>query len=264
MKSFRIRLPWLLFIFGAVAASCGTKEGNPPPDPLANRGGFCGQWGKVACSAQVQKDCAASSAEKCIDAQDLYCRQIVDSDAYSPEFAEQCLEAVKAAYADARLTAEELGVVTKLAEPCDKLLTGAGVTGDACSRDFDCDTHANLRCVLRPTGEGTCQEPVEVEGGFPCTSAEQVCKTGLYCDGTNCLARKAEGAACDTVALCREDLKCEGTPGTCVARAGNAEDCANDADCVSNICAKSTGVATGKCVNDIILQPTNPLCDNLN
>ena len=265
---WRVSNRWLgllMALVGATACS-GAREGSGVVNPLASTEGFCTQWAKNACSKDVLANCAAQNVEACVETQKSFCVSILPSSGYSSKFAAPCLKAVKDAYTDARLNAEEREAVLRLGAPCDKLIQGPGGVGSTCSRDADCNTLENLACVTKTSAGGTCQVPQEVGGGFACAQPQQTCAMGFFCDGTNCLARRQLDDACTLDLPCAEDLKCpaaDGGSAVCVAKADVGGSCAGDDDCKSNICAKSASASTGVCTAEIILRADDQICGNL-
>lgn len=209
---------------------CGGDE--DPPNPLATRAGFCGEWAKNACNEEVIDACAATGAEACRESQQEHCLSLVSADAYRQSSAKACLDTVRAALADARLTAEEVGPV----------LRGEG----ACS----------FSCV--ETADGKCVEPTVVGGGEECSGEDVVCGEGFYCDGENCLARRAVGRDCSEEIPCREELRCVGEAGaqTCEERIADGEACESDEECQSGICGRGTNL----CAARITLSDAEPVC----
>jgi len=269
----RIRHAISCFAAAAVLAALGacsapkSGPGSNTPNPLATTDGFCAKWAENACSAAVVSACAAADAASCQESQKAFCLGLVPS-TYSSQFAKECLDAVKAAYADADLTPEELGVVVGFADPCDRLIKGAGGDGAICQERADCNTLDSLDCVKK-AGEttGECHVPVVVPGGISCIEPEKTCADGFYCDGSHCIERVAIGQPCASDDECSTDGRCDsgsdaGT-GTCVARADVADPCTAPADCKSNICTIPTGQSTGICVSQVRLSPAEPLCANL-
>src|SRR5687768_2764816 len=167
MKTLSL-LSWSML---ALVAACGGSEAGPGSGStsLANAGSFCQSWAKAACNPSVVDACRAQDADSCIDSQQSFCLALLPSLGYDPKFAQECVDAVADAYADAELTSDELRVVLQLAAPCDRLIKGSGEAGDNCAEDIDCNTLSDLRCVIK-TGEaqGSCQVPAEVGGGDPC------------------------------------------------------------------------------------------------
>jgi hypothetical protein len=266
MNDLRKHLSWVWLPLALAGACSGAKAGTDPVDPLETRSGFCERWGKSACSAEVVDRCLAADATVCAESQTVFCETILPGSGYSKQFAQVCLNAVKAAYADAELTREEHDTVIDLGPPCDKLIEGPGQVGDACSgKDSDCNTLEDLKCVARPGETGTCQVPTIVGGGRSCRQLHETCEEGFFCNGENCIERLGEGSLCSASAPCAEDLKCEGPDGaqTCVPKAELGGPCGNENDCVTGLCAKAPGAVSGVCDNKIILTSADPLCENL-
>ncbi len=260
-------LSWSIVAF---VASCGGTEPGPGSggsSTLANTTSFCQAWGKAACNAEVVDACGASDADACARSQQGFCLNIVDIVGYNSQHAQECLDAVKAAYTDANLDAEELEVVLHLADPCHRLIKGSGNAGATCSENADCNTLDDLRCVIKPgQTQGSCQVPEEVGGGDRCDGPEQVCAEGYYCSVSNCIAYKDLGDACTYDAECSPENRCNavaGADGECIARLEDTEICTADAECQSHICARSVNATEGVCVSDIRLSAAIPLCEDL-
>lgn len=236
-----------------------------PPNPLASRGGFCQAWAEAACQTDVVEYCNAASADDCIATQEDFCRGIVPS-TYASDRAEQCISAVKAAYADAELTAEEIQVVRYLAAPCDQLSKGSAAEGEACASNDECDSAGGFSCIVKPgDAEGTCQKPEVVGPGRSCSRAAQVCDEENFCNGSNCIAFRETGDDCEGDHECAPSDRCVidggATEGVCTARLARNADCANSADCASGYCAGAG--AAGKCATLIRLAINEPLCEDL-
>jgi len=93
----------------ALSLPLGCSAAEEPPDPLARASGFCQAWGESACQEAVVSACDAASIEDCVATQSDFCLSVVPS-SYASAKAKACLLAVKNAYKDANLTAEELQV----------------------------------------------------------------------------------------------------------------------------------------------------------
>ena len=225
---------------------------------------FCQQWAKAACNSKVVSACAAATVESCVEKQSAYCLGSVPP-YYSSKHAKACIDKVKAAYADAKLTADEVAIVRDLGAPCDKLNSGPKDLGAACEASDEGDSLKELVCIAKSgPSSGTGQVPKDVGGGFSCTAPDELCAKGFYCDGANCIAKKGDGAACSEELPCLEDFLCVGATGaqTCVAKGGTAASCSENFQCLSGICAKpATG--SGKCVDSVVLTPTDPVCQSL-
>jgi len=267
---FRLSRSWSLV---ALLAACSGSEPGPGggTTSLKTPASFCQAWGKAACNAEVVDACGGDDVDACVASQQSFCLDLLPY-GYDPKYAQECLDAVEDAYADADLNAEELGVVLQLAAPCDRLIKGSGDVGENCSEDTDCNTLADLRCVIK-TGQaqGTCQVPVEVGGGDPCDGPDQICSSNYYCDGENCIRQKALGAECLYDDECSDEHRCDSTlddagervPGVCVERIADSEPCTSDAECQSHLCPIARTATEGVCVSDLPLSPPIPLCENL-
>jgi len=247
-------------------AACSSKE-ETPPDPLAQRSGFCQAWAERACQTEVVENCNANSVEDCQDSQAELCRSLLPSN-YASGHAGQCLDAVGAAYADAKLTPDEIAVVTALAAPCDELSEGSVNEGASCSADDQCNTAEGIHCVKKlGEAKGTCGQPEEVGPGEACDGPAQVCKSGYYCNGENCVSYKKSGATCDGDFQCKPEQRCvteaEAESGTCQPRLELNAECASSAECASGYCAIEEGAAAGECASTIVLTRTEPLCKAL-
>ncbi|MEZ4227213.1 MAG: hypothetical protein R3B13_40110 [Polyangiaceae bacterium] len=243
------------------------KSGTPAVDPYRSEESFCGEWAKAACNKTVVDKCSGGGddTEACVQKQSSFCLAALPAN-YASKNAKACVEAVKKAYSDAKLTAEELQLVRTFAEPCDELSQGPKAEHDTCTRSSDCDTVAGFRCIIRPgDAEGSCETPVIASGGDPCADANVTCAETHYCDGSNCLTKAAEGKACDASVPCAPGLRCADMSGTftCVSKAGTGATCATDDDCTSGVCAKGSGASEGKCVETLDLGVTVSVCDDL-
>lgn len=259
----RFRHLILPLVLASVIGACGSSKSRAG-NIYASEEDFCQQWGKAACNTKVVSACSAASVESCISKQKEYCLGLVPP-YYSSKNAKVCIDKVKAAYADAKLTADEVVIVRDLGEPCDKLNKGPKLQGDPCVASDECDSLQDQVCVRKPGApDGTCQVAKLVGGGFPCTAVDELCDVGFYCDGSNCIAKKGSGLTCSADVPCLEDFLCLGPTGDmkCAAKGGLAVTCTNDDQCKSGICAKpATG--SGKCVDSVVLTPTDPVCQSL-
>lgn len=244
--------------------ACGVDE-ETPPDPLATRTGFCQAWGENACQPDVVENCNAPDTAACVDSQADFCLGILPEN-YDVKLARECLAGVKAAYKDAKLSADDIAVVLKLGAPCDQLSAGTADEGEACSKNDDCNTAGGFVCVLKGAAtEGSCEKPVEVGAGQRCKGANEVCPDGFYCNGTNCVALGESGDTCETDSECAPSDRCVGAADalTCEPRLARSEACTEDADCQSLYCAKADGETEGLCAGTIVLSLNEPLCAQL-
>jgi hypothetical protein len=255
-----------------VSACSGVEEGSGSPYDRVD--GFCTKWAQAACNGEVVEKCSAADEEACVEAQKSFCESLVPDGRYSSSLAKDCVEAVEKAFKDAELTPEERDTVLRLGPPCDGVLSGEAGEGEACGETADCNTEQALACVKKPGDEeGTCQEPMEVMGGFDCSGDNVVCAEGFYCDGANCLANKGDGASCSDAIPCAIEFNCERPDGsmpdplvddaTCVAKAEVGSDCEKDSDCLTGICSIAAGSSAGVCSALTVLSPTDPICEDL-
>jgi hypothetical protein len=255
-----------LTLLGTLAACSSEKEGpKAPPDPLATAEGFCAEWAAAACTDEVVRVCSASSKDACIASQAQFCASLVPENRYAKAHAKACIAAVKSAYSNAELTPEEAQTVLRLENECSRVVSGPGATGDPCDERSDCNTLDGLDCVREADVEsGTCGVAQVQGGGFPCGEPNQVCAEGFYCDGSNCLARRTDGASCSPETPCLETLLCEGPEGaeTCEPKLTVTSRCTADEQCASGLCARGTS-AEGICVAQIVLSTAEPTCQTL-
>lgn len=205
-----------------------------------------------ACQAADASDCRASQITVCLDQ--------LPSDGFVGTRADQCIDAVGAAYSDADLTASELKTVLRLAAPCDQLVRGPRAEGEACTSRLDCNAPDGFDCVFKgDDAAGTCQVPTQVGAGLDCSAADAVCVEGFYCDGQNCIAGEAPGEACTMDREC-DDGFC--SSGTCAARLALEAPCTSDAQCESGLCYEFAPTEQ-VCTDRIRLSRTEPLCQSL-
>lgn len=244
-------------------------EEDAPPDPLAKRTGFCEAWAANACQPKVLEACNTPAVAGCESTQSDFCLGIVPEN-YASKHAGECLSAVKAAYKDGDLTADELQVVIKLGAPCDKLSKGISADGESCSKNDECNTAGGFSCILKlGASKGTCGKPEEVGPGQACDGPTQVCDEGNFCNGENCVAYRKTNGACSADFQCKPEDHCviddtvEPPTGACAVRAELSADCTSDDDCQSHFCVVASAETVGKCASTIRLSINEPLCDQL-
>lgn len=226
------------------------------------RAQFCLDWAKAACSAETVSVCQASDAEACQVAQRQVCADLVPTSGFSGQNADACLSAVRAAYADADLTAAEAKTVMRLGEPCDRLVSGPRSAGQSCSSHSDCNTPDGFDCAIKGSSvEGTCQTLVVKEPGLSCAAAQEVCTEGFYCNGENCVEAKAVGESCANSAECGTEGFC-GESSDCTSRLAVSSPCTEDSECASDVCYQ-LGNSTPECLDRLRLSPSEPACDEL-
>lgn len=253
-----------------LVAGCSDDD----PDKLADVAGFCREWAVETCNKTVIEACSEDEAE-CENAQAAFCETLVKPvSQYSRSGAAACIKAVGAAYTDGKLNAEEYQTVIQLGGACEKVLSGNGGPGDICNETKDCDTSADLECIIK-LGEttGQCQIPEEVGGGDACDGPTQVCAEGFYCDGENCLRKPGEGDECSALEPCDSATRCAAAPagdagttagGTCVPKASNGDDCSATDNPISNECTTGLCGSNGVCIPSITVSAENEtnLCEN--
>ena len=264
MASLRRVLPGL-FLAVCLSAACSSAKKRAGGSSNKTAAQFCESFGKAACNEAVVDACSGggTDVEACISAQQNFClSQLTRPEQYSADNAQACLDAVEAAYDDAKLSADEVEVVRNFGAPCNELIRGPGTEGMSCFQQFDCNTLEGLTCVKKVgQNAGTCQIPEIVGGGFSCTGQNQTCADGFYCDGTNCLAAPNQpGASCNPDSVpCSPEFNCLGTDPdySCQPKGDLGASCTMPTDCKSSLCSVNT------CVNQIILAFPEPICQDL-
>jgi hypothetical protein len=249
----------LLGLVLAVAAGCSSEQPGPGASNsrLRTESGFCTEWARVVCNANVLRGCEFMDVDACREWELQYCLNLIPA-GYSPVHAQDCIYAAKTAFSDGTITADEASEVLNLGGNCSRIVDGGTAEGDPCIGDFDCNMVEDNRCVIK-AGEvsGTCQVPVLAGGGERCDDPEVVCDEGNYCDGRNCLAVLEGGEACTSDAECGSDSRCiiggDGT-GVCTPKLEAREQCTTDAECLSSFCM------SGRCRLEVVLSISEPLC----
>ena len=241
-----------------MVALSGCGDDAKKEDPLAAAAGFCDAWSKYACNKDVVDKCSEEpDVDKCVVSQTDFCLGLVDSDEYVKKGAEECLGAVKKAYSDTRITAEEAQVVLRLQAPCDRILGGGE---PSCKSEGDCADYEDTSCE-KPAGAsvGTCV----IDGGYDCKSDELSCASEFYCDeDKNCVRRLEEDETCTADSECVPELKCvvsvdDPEVSVCAPRKETGEACKAHDDCQSHFCANN------ECTSRVDLNTLADLCDDL-
>src|SRR6478736_1515904 len=126
----------------AAFTGCSSDASGPThedTDTLKDRTSFCKAWASAACNDEVVDSCQAADKDSCITAQRSYCINLLPA-GYVSTRAEDCIAAVKRAYADAELNKAELEVVLKLGGDCGHLVAGSSAEGVSCTVSTDCNT----------------------------------------------------------------------------------------------------------------------------
>jgi hypothetical protein len=244
-----VLLSGLLLTFG-----CSSED-----EPERTRAEFCEDWAEAACSEETVSRCQAADSAACKLSQTSFCLDLVP-EGFEDTTGDACLRAVRSAYADGDLSAAELRTVLRLDAPCDRLVRGPAGEGETCDSDQDCATPDGFVCVLKGGATaGTCQQPDEVQPGTSCAAAQQVCSEGFYCNGANCIAHLAAGAACTSNEECGPAARC--LAGTCDARLTVRASCTSDDECISGVCFQFDDGQ--RCTDRLPLSPSEPICDDL-
>lgn len=261
----------LALLASAVAlggCSVSTDEDPGGTSPFATEAGFCAALAEAECNDQVVTACFGSDEaalesdrSRCVSAREGECNP--QNLEYNSAAAEVCINARKAALADAQITRVEIKAAE---EACLAVFSGGGASGATCSGHADCDTPAGLRCVVKPgAASGNCAEPTSIGGGSDCSASNAVCNDGFYCSaesGDICREQPAEGDDCSAAAPCAEGFKCSvATGGVCLAKGQGGDTCATGDDCAGGFCSKPTGAAAGACSSTEQLASTSQSCD---
>ena len=242
-----------------MASSC-LLEKKEKENSNRTREEFCNDWAEAVCSKEAVSACQAASAEDCRLTQEGACRKLVPDD-FSDEKGQDCIDAVKRAYADADLEGDELSTVLRLGGPCDRLIAGDKESGDECNENHDCDGPSGYVCVRHSDdAKGTCQVPQVTEAGKDCSAAQRTCEKGFYCNGDNCIEAKDAGDECTIPEECGENAFCS-PAGKCEKRHKVGAECSSDGECSDGICYEYEGEKT--CTDRIRLGRSEPLCDEL-
>jgi hypothetical protein len=249
----------LRWAFGVVGLSftCACILKNGPKYPDINS--FCNARATAECSSEVVLACAIPNASTCVTKRQQLCLSSTPSGtAYNSASAENCVNQVSSAYADAKVTLAESSAIDAA---CLPVFDGPGTKDASCQSDSNCQVSAGLRCILLPgSTEGTCQIPQMVQGGGSCAASNARCVTGFHCGSTShCDINAAVGEACDPQNPCGPDLQCS-SGGTCVNKGADGSVCASGDECLHGICNKSMTSSTGLCVSQISLAPDEPFC----
>jgi hypothetical protein len=240
--------------FGA----CSSSDDDKPDTPSK----FCDRWAAAACSDEVISACQAADGDACEASQSAFCLEQLPATGFSGARASECINAVEAAYADADISSTEIATVLRFAAPCDRLVLGRSVKGEACTSRSDCDTPAGFDCVFKTNSrEGSCQLPVSVGPGEDCSAATAVCGAGFHCNGANCIAGESVGDPCTSNEECGLAGFC-GVTNVCQARLPVSSACSFDAQCATGLCYTFSPTAQ-VCTDRVRLSRSEPLCDEL-
>ena len=241
----------------SLVLACSSSDDDEPITAAS----FCSSWGEAACSDEVISACQAAGVEECQASQAAACMAQLPVGEFSGDRADQCLDAVQAAFEDADITSDEVGAVFRLLAPCDQLVRGTAAEGESCTSREDCDAPGGYDCVFKGDQlTGVCQVPVSVGAGQDCSAAGAVCGAGFYCDGENCIAGENVGDACARHRKCSSASVCRLT-SVCEARLPIDAPCGFDEQCASGFCYAFSGAQL--CTDRVRLSRNEPLCEDL-
>jgi hypothetical protein len=251
-------------LFGLVltaAAACSSEQPGPGAGNtrIRTESGFCTEWARVVCNANVVRDCEFMDVDACREWELQYCLTLVPP-GYSPAHAQDCIYAAKTAFSDSTITAAEASEVLYLGGDCARLVDGGTLEGDPCTSDFDCNMVEENRCVIKPGDvSGTCQVPVVVGSGAPCDDPAEVCEEGSFCDTESgrCFTVDPDENDCTNDAQCGSTARCliggDGT-GACTPKLESRAECVSSTECQSGFCM------SGRCRLEVTLSISEPLC----
>jgi hypothetical protein len=262
------RVAWGVLFLGGVFAACGGKRTNTDPEyQYPTEESFCTAVSEIECNDAVVKACYGSDSAtleedraSCQAARLSQCNPLQLP--YHQEVADECILARQQALQDAIWTKDELDAVETA---CLPVLSKQLPDGAQCTSNFDCDSTAGLRCVIKfGSTTGVCGVPALMSGGEDCSDPLAVCDSAYYCEQqvSACLARPVMDEECSEAAPCAEDFYCSGIdPGTCVAKTKNGLGCAKDELCAGGFCIGATATMEGVCSSTLPLQINAISCD---
>jgi len=254
--------------FTAVGCGGGSEEAQPTPQPAAYKypdvAAFCNGIANAQCSKTLGDACNIDTAA-CIPTVQNDCIQGKGEitfgrtvSYYNAKKADACVDAVKAAYGDAKVEAAEFVTINKA---CDAAFSAGNAAGFACKVDADCDLDAGLSCYLTEVGKGTCQPAGTIGKGDDCGGGGR-CQADLYCSPNDkiCASGKKEGSPCmPVVQPCENSLLCDN--GTCVAKKGKGEACDANEKCASSFCARISA-SSRQCFDALQYGAGSTLCSS--
>jgi hypothetical protein len=243
-----------VFFAGLLTRCASVTPLDQPPPTFADSGSYCEGRAQAECSDQVLLACGTRK-ELCTPARQTACvNERPLGKTFDSARAEACVNSVAAAYADAKLTKDEITTYNAI---CALVFDGTGIRNAACQTDGDCAQADGLKCVPGAgSAAGTCQVPRTVQPGGKCDTSDALCADGYYCGPTQyCIIDADTNEACAPATPCKATLKC-GAAGKCEPKLLDATACTADGECASGICPAGINV----CVSVITLAPNEPFC----
>src|SRR5688572_23051053 len=151
-------------------AACSGDE-----DDAESREDFCDRWAASTCNDDVVSVCQAADVDACRLSQERFCLDLVPAVGFVDTRADACIDAVKEAYADTNLDADELDIVLRLGAPCDRLVRGPRTASESCMSRLDCVGPDGYDCVFKAgMAMGSCEKPVVAQPGRDCSEENAV------------------------------------------------------------------------------------------
>lgn len=260
-----------LVLVGGCVIGTDETEGGPAPgsSPYANEASFCEAVAKAQCSDAVVQGCYSSDSESLAEDKASCVAQRKSTSVCNPRRlkygkanAKACVDAHTAAYKDGSISS---GDVDAIDAACMTVLYGGGTQGASCTRDDDCDTPNDLRCVNKSGDvEGICIVPTEVGAGLDCSANDAECIEGFYCNASDdCVGLEGNGSGCGIGMPCEEGLSCSAeSDGVCFPKGGNSDPCDTGDECASGFCTIATGSNEGRCTATLTFQSTSKSCED--
>lgn len=229
----------LLLGGGLIGAGCGGTD-------TSTLSGFCEAQAIAECSYSVVQSCYGSN-EASIDADTTTCiatrSQATKCNPknlpYHPDFADNCIDTIANTYAQGQY---DRAGADAIREACLPALNEGRQEGADCTDDVNCDVGAELRCITRVGGRGTCRRPVLVGGGASCKSPDAQCGPEQYCDaGFHCVQRGIADEACGAGQPCGAGYRCNELTQICEKQYANGQTCKLDSDCSGGFCLAVSG-----------------------
>jgi hypothetical protein len=225
----------LLGSFVVVAAACVSLwipgcGGGGSSTPITV-GAFCQQKADKEC--QVTTRCGNATPSACSLQRVAVCMAFANAATvaprvFHPENVNACVNKTNSVYTKA--TAILPSDLADLDDVCNYVFQGNSTT--TCAVKYDCATASKI------CDKGRCADKVTKNKDQLCGNPGEVCATGSYCKldtastTYTCVAKGAQGAACDAATPCVEALRCDST-ATCQPRANPTETCATNDDCAT-------------------------------
>ncbi len=257
---------WSTTMAALVVAGLGAALGGACGDGISadysTIQGFCQAVATADCSPAVVSACYGSSdatlatdTQSCITARSAVEQCNPTGLPYNQAYAQPCVDAHTAAYANSQL---QLSDIQNVQAACLPVFNKGGQVGADCSADTDCDAGSGFSCVIH-LSKGTCEMPNVVMAGSECADPAAQCADGNYCEASNhCVSDPSQGEACGAGIPCGMGLRCDGTSNVCAAQLPDQAACSANSDCVGGICIATT--TSGLCSATYTFAIDSPTC----